>query len=135
MSFKLIRGTNAVPVLIEKDAFEGVRRVAEKVIADIKLVSGKKPKLTIQNRVKKPSGCIVAATIGNSPLLDLYEKQGLLDLSEIRGKREVYKMQVIGEGSKAVLVIAGSDKRGTIYGLFHISESIGVSPLVYFADV
>ncbi len=32
-------------------------------------------------------------------------------------------------------MIAGSDKRGTIYGLFHLSELLGVSPWVYFADV
>lgn len=135
MGFKLVRGGTAVSFLIEKDAFEGVRMVAEKVCADIKLVSGKKPKIFVQKRTRKPAGRVVVATVGNSPLLDLYEKEGLLDLSKVRGKREVYQIKVLGEGSKAVLVIAGSDKRGTIYGLFRLSECIGVSPLVYWADV
>ena len=39
------------------------------------------------------------------------------------------------EGVKCALVIAGSDKRGTIYGLFHLSECMGVSPLVDWSHV
>lgn len=135
MGFKLVRGSSAVPFLVEKEAYEGVRLVAGKVCADIQMVSGRLPKVEQPKKVKKPSGCVLAATAGKSPILDLYESEGLLDLSDIKGKREVYKIAVLGEGSKAVLVVAGSDKRGTIYGLFQLSESIGVSPLVYWADV
>ncbi len=135
MDFKLVRGSSAVPFVIEKEAFPGVRLIAEKVCKDVRLVSGKLPKLEQPKKVKKPAGCVLAATVGHSPILDLYENEGLLDLSDIKGKREVFKLAVVGEGNKAVLVIAGSDKRGTIYGLFHISECIGVSPLVYWADV
>lgn len=135
MSFKLAHGSSAVPFVVEKEAFEGVRLIAEKVCKDVQLVSGKLPKIEQPKKVKKPSGCVLAATVGQSPILDLYESEGLLDLSDIKGKREVYKIAVVGEGNKAVLVVAGSDKRGTIYGLFHISESIGVSHLVYWADV
>ena len=135
MSFKLVHGSSAVPFVIEKEAFEGVRLIAEKVCKDVQLVSGRLPKLEQPKKIKKPSGCVLAATVGMSPILDLYESEGLLDLSDLKGKREVYKIAVVGEGNKAVLVVAGSDKRGTIYGLFHISECIGVSHLVYWADV
>ena len=131
----LVHGSSAVPFVVEKEAFEGVRLVAGKVCKDVQSVSGRLPKVEQPKKVKKLSGCVFAATVGQSPILDLYENEGLLDLSDIRGKREVYKITVVGEGNKAVLVIAGSDKRGTIYGLFHISESIGVSHLVYWADV
>ena len=135
MGFKLVHGSSAVPFVVEKEAFEGVRLIAEKVCKDVQLVSGRLPKIEQPKKVKKPAGCVLAATVGHSPILDLYENEGLLDLSDIKGKREVYKIAVVGEGNKAVLVVAGSDKRGTIYGLFHISESIGVSHLVYWADV
>ncbi len=135
MGFKLVHGGSAVPFVVEKEAFEGVRLIAEKVCKDVQLVSGKLPKVEEPKKGKKPTGCVFAATVGQSPLLDLYESEGLLDLSDIKGKREVYKIAVIGEGNKAVLVVAGSDKRGTIYGLFHLSECIGVSHLVYWADV
>ena len=135
MGFKLVHGSSAVPFVIEKEAFEGVRFVAGKVCKDIQLVSGKLPKTEQPKKVKKLSGCVLAATVGKSPILELYEREGLLDLSDIKGKNEVYKIAVVGEGNKAVLVVAGSDKRGTIYGLFHISDCIGVSHLVYWADV
>ncbi len=135
MSFKLVHGSSAVPFVVEKEAFEGVRLIAEKVCKDVQSVSGRLPKIEQPKKVKKLSGCVFAATVGHSSILDMYENEGLLDLSDVRGKREVYKIVVVGEGNKAVLVVAGSDKRGTIYGLFHISESIGVSPLVYWADV
>ena len=135
MDFKLVHGSSAVPFVVEKEAFEGVRLIAGKVCKDVQLVSGRLPKVELPKKVKKLSGCVLAATVGKSPILELYESEGLLDLSDIRGKREVYKLAVIGEGNKAVLVVAGSDKRGTIYGLFRISECIGVSPLVYWADV
>ena len=71
-------------------------------------------------------------------MLDALEAAGKLDLDAIRGKWECYSFQVIENpwpGIGTALVIAGSDKRGTIYGLFHLSELIGVSPLVNWNHV
>lgn len=68
----------------------------------------------------------------------MLESAGKLELSGVRGKREVYLFQVVEnpmEGVKSALVIAGSDKRGTIYGLFYLSEKLGVSPLVNWNHV
>ena len=33
------------------------------------------------------------------------------------------------------LTIAGSDRRGTIFGIYELSRQIGVSPWYYWADV
>jgi hypothetical protein len=38
-------------------------------------------------------------------------------------------------GTARALVVAGSDPRGTIYGIYDISEQIGVSPWYWWADV
>lgn len=68
----------------------------------------------------------------------MLESAGKLELAGVRGKREVYLFQVVEnpmEGVKSAVVIAGSDKRGTIYGLFHLSEKLGVSPLVNWNHV
>ena len=54
-----------------------------------------------------------------------------INLSNVRGKNEVYLFNVTDNQ----IIIAGSDKRGTIYGLFHLSELLGVSPLVDWANV
>ena len=67
-----------------------------------------------------------------------HERAEFSFFSGVRGKREVYLFQVVEnpmEGVKSALVIAGSDKRGTIYGLFYLSEKLGVSPLVNWNHV
>ena len=120
----------------EAQALPGVKRVAGMVKQDIELVTGVSPAGITSGQ---GSGCAVLyGTIGHSPMLDALEAAGKLDLNAIRGKWECYSFQVIETplaGIGAALVIAGSDKRGTIYGLFHLSELIGVSPLVNWNHV
>lgn len=87
---------------------------------------------------------IFCATLGKSPLLEQLaekRKQGEdgaePDWSEIAGKREVYRIFMAENpfpGVEQALVICGSDKRGTIYGMFALSEYLGVTPLVYWGD-
>ncbi|GAA0136191.1 glycosyl hydrolase 115 family protein [Paenibacillus sp. YSY-4.3] len=121
----------------EEEAFSGVNKIAQKVMHDVELVFGYAPQATT-DRSQLGKNAILYGTVGHSlMLLELEEKQ-LINLSEIRGKREVFLFQVIDrpfEGVEKALVIAGSDKRGTIYGLFHLSEQLGVSPLVDWANV
>ena len=83
---------------------------------------------------------LIYGTIGKSELVTVLEKSGVIDLSKVRGKREVYSFTIAEKGSvpgidKPALIIVGSDKRGTIYGLFHLSELMGVSPLVDWAGI
>ena len=139
-TFYVVKEKKAAQFLVESTSFEGVRMIADTVAEDIEAVSDQRPE--IQNDL---SGCtaqrvILMATIGKSALLDRLESEGKLSLAPIRGKREVYLMQQIAEpfaeasAVKELLVIAGSDKRGTIYGMFRLSELCGVSPLIYFGD-
>ena len=61
-----------------------------------------------------------------------------IDVSSIAGKWESFLIQVVAKplpGVSSALVIAGSDKRGTIYGIYDLSEQIGVSPWYWWADV
>ena len=70
-----------------------------------------------------------------SPLIQSLERDGKVDLSGIRGKWESYVTAVVEEpfeGCKRALAIAGSDKRGAIFGVYGLSEQIGVSPYVLF---
>lgn len=80
---------------------------------------------------------IIAGSIGNNAIIDSLIEQGKVDASQIKGKREVYRIQVVENpvaNVKKAIVVIGSDKRGTIYGLYHISEKMGVSPWVYWGD-
>jgi hypothetical protein len=118
--------------LSEKEAYSGVNKVAQKVMHDVELVFGVSPRST--EELDKLSSCaVIYGTIDRSPVLKSLSEQGVIDLEEIRGKSEVYLFQVIDapwEGVDKALIVAGSDKRGTIYGLFHLSEILGVSPYV-----
>jgi hypothetical protein len=124
--------TESAFFLHEQEAYSGVHKIAGKVANDIELVFGVRP--TSTERLDLLSSCaVVYGTIDRSPALASLSERGLIDLEEIRGKREVYLFQVIDspfQGVDKALVIAGSDKRGTIYGLFHLSELLGVSPYV-----
>ncbi|MCR5508216.1 MAG: glycosyl hydrolase 115 family protein [Lachnospiraceae bacterium] len=134
-----------VSFLYEEEALVGVKRIADKVRKDLSLVFDVLPQAVT---VKQDAGLedaagqavypVIFGTAGKSHLLSELEEKKLISLDGIRGRREVYTFRVVSvpaKGECTALVIAGSDKRGTIYGLFHLSELLGVSPLVDWCDV
>ncbi|WP_022760582.1 glycosyl hydrolase 115 family protein [Butyrivibrio sp. AD3002] len=143
--------SNNIPAtfLIEEESFEGIKLIGKTVAEDIQSVTGIMPEiirgiLDMQAENVSESSCeniILMATCGHSPVLDSLESLGKITTKDIEGKREVYKISLVDEPFpenghvKQMLVIAGSDKRGTIYGMFRLSEMCGVSPLIYFGDV
>ena len=117
-------------IYIEPEAYEGVRRIGPKVAKDIEAVAGICPEVTAH---WGGGQAIVCATLGKSPLAEKLLDQGIL--SDLTGKREVYQIALTEIDGAPSLVICGSDKRGTIYGMFALSEYIGVTPLCFFGDV
>lgn len=115
-----------VSIVVEKDAFEGVKRIAEKFAKDFELVYGSVPKITDKESVDDDLQ-FVFTTINSSLIADKLEETCQI---KIKGKRECY--QIIKDENKVYVV--GSDKRGTIYGIFDISEQIGVTPFIYWGD-
>ncbi|KAL4791925.1 hypothetical protein BDV19DRAFT_392699 [Aspergillus venezuelensis] len=83
-------------------------------------------------------GVVLVGTIGHSTIIDHLAKSGKIDVSNVKGKWESYVQASVEKplpGISHALVIAGSDKRGTIYGIYDISETMGVSPWYYWSDV
>lgn len=125
--FLTLNGT-ALPFVVEETAHAGVLRVAGKVIADVEKVSGVKPAL-LRQAPNAPH--VLCATLGCSALADKLIADGKLpQAEEIRGAWERF---VIAKAD-GNLVILGSDKRATEFGMFELSKYIGVSPLVYWGD-
>ncbi|MDE6620304.1 MAG: glycosyl hydrolase 115 family protein, partial [Lachnospiraceae bacterium] len=127
-------------ILVEKECHEGVRRIADTLAEDFKKVTGVKPECVSELDIDERSirQVILCATIGRSSLLNEMERAGKIDLEIINGRREVFQIKIIEKPLKGIaraLVICGSDKRGTIYGMFTLSEYIGVSPLCFWGDV
>ncbi len=139
MLFCIARKEKQAKIYLEESAFSGVKKIASKVAGDLLAVTDRNCEIVtgIPN-VTDVSDAIMVATLGKSAYLEELEKNGRIDLTKLRGKREVYLFCLLEPANgeqHGTLLIAGSDKRGTIYGLFHLSEIIGVSPWVWFADV
>lgn len=120
----------------ESDTLPGVKKIAEKVKKDISFVTGYYP-VTYTSKIPSQN-VVIYGTIGQSTVLQQLETQGIINTIDINGKWESFLFQIVDnpfDGIEHALIIAGSDKRGTIYGLFHLSELLGVSPLVNWNHV
>ncbi len=120
----------------ETSAFPGVKKTADNVKNDIYLVTGQRPVTYVPNGIAQ--NVVIYGTLGHSAILQTLEEQGIIHTSSVQGTRETYLFQIAEhplEGIEHALIIAGSDKRGTIYGLYHLSELLGVSPLVNWNHV
>jgi hypothetical protein len=117
----------------EKD-YKGVTIAAKALSGDIELVTGRKPCLRSDLIGEQ---LVIVGTIGQCEWIDTLAAEGRIDVSGIAGTWETYVMETVEKpfpGVKKALVIAGSDKRGTIYGIYKLSEIIGVSVWVWWAD-
>lgn len=129
-----------VPIFLEQCADEGVKKLAGVLACDIELVSDQKPEIIDETAIgnREYENLIIVATIGKSKVLEKLANTSKIDYSGIEGKWECFMTSEVNhpfEGVEKAVVIIGSDKRGTIYGMFSLSEAIGVSPLVFWGDV
>ena len=139
-SFFLFEYDTLPDIICEESAPKGVLRTANTLAEDLLLVTGKKA--DIRSRPEDCAGdkAIIIATIGHSGLTDSFASKWLVDTAPIKGKRECYMIKIVKKpfpdspSIKEAILIIGSDKRGTIYGIFNLSELCGVSPLVFWGD-
>ena len=117
-------------IVVDGNDWPGVVRAANDLGDDVRKVTGTAAAVVTGQTVTSP-GCIIAGTIGKSRLIDQLVKRRKIDVKAVRGQWESYLIDVV-DGN---LIIAGSDKRGTIYGIYEISQRIGVSPWYWWADV
>lgn len=134
--FILSDGQNVAAILVETNNDPAVIRAAADLADDVRRVTGVKPALT--GAAVAGKFLVIAGTLGKSPAVDRLTAEGKLDVTGISGEWESHVLQVVKNplpGVAAALVIAGSDRRGTIYGIYTLSEMIGVSPWYWWADV
>ncbi len=127
-------GGAPLPIFVDGTDDEGVRIAARNLSEDFGLVCGKEAKLQDSLSATR---MIIAGTV-KSPVIRHLMDAGKIDRTRLEGKNEKYVMTVVTnpvDGVDEALVIAGSDKRGAIYGIYELSELIGVSPWHDWADV
>lgn len=135
-SFALV-GENAANLLVDTNDWAGVVRAAGDLRADIGRVTGRTPHI-LSERGADIENVVIVGTIGKSRFIDQLILEKKIDVSDMAGKWESFLLQVVPQplpGVENALVICGSDKRGTIYGIYDLSEQIGVSPWYWWADV
>ncbi len=135
--FALAAGGRVAPLYVETRDDKAIVRAAGDFSADLERVTGVKP-AEVASGATLPTQVVIVGALGHSPLIDALAAAGKLDTSGITGAWESYVIQTVANpapGVSRALVIAGSDRRGTIYGLYAVSEASGVSPWYWWADV
>ncbi len=133
--FVWIDNGKACPILIDEAEYKGVLRAVTNLQTDAEKVTGAKPGIVRQLSGNK---MLIVGSIDQSQWIKKLLASNQLDAQSLKGKREKYIIQTIDkpfEGVDEAVVIAGSDKRGTIYGIYELSAQMGVSPWYYWADV
>jgi hypothetical protein len=136
-AFPIVAGKTAAAIYVDSADWPGVARAGADLAADIARVTGATAAMVHDAR-NPGANVIVIGTIGRSALVDQLIREKKIDAAGVAGKWEAFAIQVVNKpipGVDSALVIAGSDKRGAIYGIYDVSEQIGVSPWYYWADV
>ncbi|KAA6345487.1 hypothetical protein EZS27_006937, partial [termite gut metagenome] len=137
-AFVFTQASVTVPMLVDSLDYAGVLHASHNLKEDIGRVTGKQPGYFLNTIPPHNTQLVVIGTVGKSSFIDRLIKENKLDGKELAGKHEKHIITTIEnplEGIDKALVIAGSDKRGTIYGIYELSNQIGVSPWYYWADV
>ena len=138
-SFTIFNGdrvpNRVVGIYTDKNDAVLVQKAAGLLQNDIELVTGAKPGMG--HIPIWDENIIVIGTLESRLIKQLIQSKKL-NVSKIRGKWEAYQVQVVQSPLKGIgkaLVIVGSDRRGTAYGVLELSRQMGVSPWYWWADV
>ncbi|KAL0059258.1 hypothetical protein AAF712_014008 [Marasmius tenuissimus] len=140
-SFPVVSSGTSAPILLSSDDWPGVHRTALDFASDIERVTGVRPQLmntTSGDASGGGSRPIIVGTLGRSSLIDAVVNATNLDVSSIEGLWEGFISKEVTNplpGVDSAYVIIGSSKRGTIFGMYDLSEQFGVSPWYWWADV
>ncbi|WP_301092593.1 glycosyl hydrolase 115 family protein [Bacteroides acidifaciens] len=132
--FPLIENGKPCSILMDINEDKGVKMAIDNLQQDLLNVCDSQSEINTKASDKQ---CLLIGTL-QTPLIQKLIVSGKIDRKELEGKNEKYILQVVTaplEGVDEALVITGSDKRGTIYGIYELSKQIGVSPWYWWADV
>lgn len=138
----ILAQTGKKTVFCVKSEDRGITRVASSVAEDFrKTVNARHCDIRVAGSDHPDSGAcgnadtvIVAGTLGTGGFADQFVND-IEAMKSLSGKRESYLLATTVYKGREILLVVGSDKLGTEYGLLKLSEFAGVSPWHYFGDV
>ena len=141
-AFPLFAEGAVAPLVVADNDFAPVARAAGDLQNDLQMVTDARPVLATNTAPAGSKLAVLIGTVGHSSLIDGLVSSKKLDAGALsdhgQAKWETFLIQVVAQPAPGVdqaLVIAGSDKRGTIYGIYDLSRRIGVSPWTFWDDV
>jgi hypothetical protein len=137
-TFPLVQNGAAAPLVVGAEDWPGVIRAVGDLAEDVQRVTAELPAVVHDPKGLRGGDVVLIGTIGKSSIIDDLIRRHKLDVTGVVGKWESAVTTVVDRpmpGVSRALVIAGSDKRGTIFGVYDLSEQIGVSPWYWWADV
>jgi hypothetical protein len=137
LTFPLVSEQTLATISIDTADFVAVKKAARLFAEDIERVTGKRLQV-VTSRSKLTDYIIIIGTVEKNQLIKELVSSKKLNIDAVRNQWERYTIKTIDnpfKGVKQALVIAGSDRRGTAYGVFSVSEAMGVSPWYWWADV
>lgn len=131
LGFPLVGKNNTATLVIDSLDHAGVKIALGNLQKDISLVTDKTPNISFRRNGEHN---VFIGSLDHSSLIQNLIKEYHIDVSAIQGKWEAYIITTL-PGKPENMIVIGSDKRGTIFGIYELSKQIGVSPWNWWADV
>lgn len=134
--FPLVRDRRAAEIVVAPADFKVVQLATADLASDIERVTGVRP--AVRASASGGGMPVMVGTLGSSAVIDPLVAAGKLEVGALRGQWESFVITTVSDplpGVKMALVIVGSDRRGTAFGAYELSQAIGVSPWHWWADV
>ncbi|MEQ9824548.1 MAG: glycosyl hydrolase 115 family protein [Puniceicoccaceae bacterium] len=135
-AFQFCKNSTATPIVVDPTSPAPIQRAAQDLVNDIERVTGHRPEL-LHHLPTHNTDCVLVATQHSELVQQILPEESASSLQALNGQWERFFIQEIHSPSpkRSILLITGSDLRGTIYGIYEVSRRIGVSPWHWWADV
>lgn len=134
--FPIVSSGQATALLIDERDAKVVHIASSLLAEDVKKITGQS--MQVQQKPKTSPHLIIAGTLGKNQWIDAMVKSQKLTAGNLKGQWEQFSIELVDSPIKGVekaLVVVGSDRRGTAYGILELSRMMGVSPWEWWADV
>ena len=141
------QNASTLQIVVDDSDYECVKKAAAMFCSDLKAVTGREDAAVLGSKIepgRMKNDIVIAGTLGHSPLIDKLVAEYGIDVSGIKGKWEHTLYTAKGKKNDSLtrsidannaLIIIGSDRRATAFGLMKLSEDCGMSPWNWWADV